>query len=313
MNNINSVNIYPKLKERFGEGLRPELEEVYIFQKENGVFCELIFCKESKIEKELNNLSFIYNNEDKYFDVNKGINTNVADFLMLDDYTLLLATDKMFTDEMQGEIKQGNLINYLSNEKYYNISHFEPINDSNIINKEPNSIQKPSIIKLSDILFPAEKEPLFDKDGYSEYRAVFNEITPIIEIENYDLISVSQCMITSRLYYRYIDENTIIFREIDQKMLWYEAKQQNPIAIKGNGLYACKIKNEFKDQYDLEYIYLHLRHPKFYEQFKNGITSENILTGWIPYESYDKQVEFSKRYREKIIKQVNEAKRILGI
>ena len=72
----------------------------------------MIFGKESGIEKELNDLSFIYNNEDKYFDVNKGINTNVADFLMLDDYTLLLATDKMFTDEMQ-EIIQENHYNCL--------------------------------------------------------------------------------------------------------------------------------------------------------------------------------------------------------
>jgi hypothetical protein len=29
MNNNNSVNIYPKIKERFGTGLNPKLQEVY--------------------------------------------------------------------------------------------------------------------------------------------------------------------------------------------------------------------------------------------------------------------------------------------
>lgn len=318
-NKNNSVSIISELKKRIGSGLQPDLEEVYILHKENKVFCELIFSKESGIEKELNDLSFIYNNEDKYFDVNKGINSNVADFLMLDEYTLLLATDKMFTDEKQKQIekiqqKQHFITRY--DDKYFlfdfhSNDDFDPIDASSKINKESITVQQPSIIKLSDILVPAEKEPLYDKDGYSEYRVVFNEVTPIIVLENYDLISVSQCMISSRLYYRYIDENTIIFRENDQKMLWYEASQQNPIAIKGNGLYGFKIKKEFESQYDLEYIYLYLRHPKFHGQFKKGITSENILTGWIPYQSFDKQVEFSKRMREKTIKDISDAQIIL--
>ncbi len=95
-------------------------------------------------------------------------------------------------------------------------------------------------------------------------------------------------------------------------MLWFEPKKDETICLKGSGLCAYKIKNELEGLYDLEYVYLHLTHPKFHEQFKYGITPENILNGWIPNASYKKQVEFSKIMREKAIEDISDAQIILG-
>ncbi len=148
--------------------------------------------------------------------------------------------------------------------------------------ERPEDSEEVEYVCLHDILQAGFKTPEVDENGYSLSRPVFNTETPTLDLGIYKLASSTKSFLSSRLYSRYTDEPTIIFRERDNKVFYFLPKEDESFAIKMSGLEGYGLKESAQGLFYLEYIYLMMSIPQFSKQFPKGMNIKSVLKGWIP-------------------------------
>jgi hypothetical protein len=290
--------------------LNESIEKIFFIRDKQGFSCELHFASGLDVLPSQFELMDVPSEEDQVlFDASFDFQTNLDKFLNMNKKLLHLFVPNLFNAKMKKKLffdeqvfKEEDFIVPKSGFELTEeglLEHFKALHAS----RPPSRIhpdgtftaRKPDgagvYVQLSLILEEAFKEPTYDTDGYADYRWVFSKDTSTISLEWYNLVTFDNTLITSRLYHRYLDEKSIIFREYDQQFLWYEPAEGESIAVKYSGLSAFRVKKEFAEKFDLEYVYLMLREPEFSKQFPGPVTIKHILSGWIPEIDFSKQKE----------------------
>ena len=169
-----------------------------------------------------------------------------------------------------------------------------------------------SYVQLKEIMIRGYKTPEWDENGHSVSRPVLNSETGILDLGLYSLVSFKKFVVASPRYSRYIDGPVILFREHDRKIILCMPKEGVSIAVKGDGLEGFSILPEYINRYELEYIYLAMRHERFLAQFPEGMNALSLLNGWIPRMDFEKQNQVIKQLREKSCEELNEGLEILS-
>ena len=169
-----------------------------------------------------------------------------------------------------------------------------------------------SYMQLKDILVRGYKTPEWDENGHSVSRPVLNSENGILDFGLYSLVSFKKFVVASPRYSRFIDGPMILFREHDRKIILCMPKEGVSIAVKGDGLEGFSINPDFSHEYQLEYIYLMMRHERFLAQFPEGMNALSLLNGWIPRANFEKQTEVIKHLREKSCEELKEGMEILS-
>ena len=175
----------------------------------------------------------------------------------------------------------------------------------------PADWEKREYVQLGEILEEGCKSPSYDDKGYAESRPVFNYDTKFITAGSYDLVSPARSLIFSGLYSGYIDEPSILFKEGENRILFFLPRKNESLAIKGSGITTYRIKDELRDSYFTEFIYLMMKNENFASQFIAGMNNLSLPEGWIPKLPLVKQKEIAAKIREETISEVKKAHDIL--
>ena len=175
----------------------------------------------------------------------------------------------------------------------------------------PPDWQVTDYVQLREILEAGCKISPTDDKGYSEPRPVFNYNTGTIIAGSYELVTPAKSIMLSSLYVNYIDEPAILFKEGDNKIMLFLSGKNESLAIKGSGITVYKLKDEYKDLYSIEFIYLMMKNQNFAHQFKDGMNSKCLLEGWIPELHKEKQKKIAAKIRTGMVNELEIALDIL--
>jgi hypothetical protein len=333
-----SENILDEFRKRFKNGINEKIEKLILVQDAQEIYCELYFADYPDAEPRQVSLSDFEIDGKLLFVPQSDFEENLHNFLNLKDKFLYLLIGQLFNSEMKRRI--------MFHEEEFNEEGFgeEDFREENAVlpkkqfeispealfkdlidqyNRQPLSKINPdgtfaamkpqgseNYLQLSEILEDACKEPEIDEEGYSIFRPVFSKDNDVLSVEWYNLVTLANILTDSRLYDRYLDESTIIFREFDEQFLWFEPKENESIAFKYSGIAAYKIKKEYSSLFDLEYVYLMMKNLNFKNQFPNPINISTLISGWIPEIPYSDQKVFVLGIRQK---QLNLLKHAIGL
>jgi hypothetical protein len=88
-----AYDLLPELSLEFGDALKPELEEILLFEKEGKIWLRMVFSQVSGIQMEEQDLSYLIEDDTPMF------TTKYTLFLSLDKLSLLMVIGDAFTEE----------------------------------------------------------------------------------------------------------------------------------------------------------------------------------------------------------------------
>ena len=100
------INLLPELENLLGNVFKPELEQILLYFHEEKVWVKLVFSKESGIETEETDLSFIYYGSERLFSVANTLEHNQFLLLTTDTVTQMVALNGAFTEEGIDELSR---------------------------------------------------------------------------------------------------------------------------------------------------------------------------------------------------------------
>lgn len=99
-----TLNLLPELENLLGNVFKPELEQILLYFHEEKVWVKLVFSKESGIENEETDLSFIYYGSEPLFTVANSLEHNQFLLFTTDTNTQIVALNGAFTEEGFNEL-----------------------------------------------------------------------------------------------------------------------------------------------------------------------------------------------------------------
>ena len=94
-----TYDLLPELSLELGDVFKPELEQILLFNKEEGVFFRMVFSKLAGITSEDEDLSFVTGESGPLFTTDYSLETNAMLFLELDNLSLLMVIGDAFTED----------------------------------------------------------------------------------------------------------------------------------------------------------------------------------------------------------------------
>lgn len=94
-----AYDLLPELSLEFGDALKPELEEILLFEKEGKIWLRMVFSQVSGIQMEEQDLSYLIEDDTPMFTTKYTLESNATLFLSLDKLSLLMVIGDAFTEE----------------------------------------------------------------------------------------------------------------------------------------------------------------------------------------------------------------------
>ena len=94
-----TYDLLPELSLEFEDALKPELEEILLFEKEGKICLRMVFSQVSGIQMEEQDLSYVNDDGCPMFTTKYALESNAMLFLSLDKLSLLMVIGDAFTEE----------------------------------------------------------------------------------------------------------------------------------------------------------------------------------------------------------------------
>ena len=94
-----TYDLLPELSLEFGDALKPELDQILLFEKDDKICLRMVFSQESGIQMEEQDLSYVIEDGSPMFITKNALESNAMLFLSLDKLSLLMVIGDAFTKE----------------------------------------------------------------------------------------------------------------------------------------------------------------------------------------------------------------------
>jgi hypothetical protein len=94
-----TYDLFPELSLEFDDALKPELEQILLFERDDKICLRIVFSQESGIQMEEQDLSYVSDDGGPMFTTKYSLESNAMLFLSMDKLSLSMVIGDAFTEE----------------------------------------------------------------------------------------------------------------------------------------------------------------------------------------------------------------------